>query len=93
MTRRQRAATAELEGETQWNSGCGIDFSPDGIRKAQRNEACLRTIMDLLEAITEKRPWFIVEGADLEVQQLYEQWGALQFHDGVLYRNLLAVDG
>ena len=49
--------------------------------------------MDLLETSTEKPPWSVVEGADTEVQQLYAQWEALQFHEGVLYRNFLGVDG
>ena len=71
MTRRQRAATAKLEGRTRWNSGFGIDLSPDGIRQAQRNEDCLRIIMDLLETSTEKPSWSVVEGADSDVQQLY----------------------
>ena len=37
----------------------------------------MRTIVDLLNAGTEKPPWAIVEGVDLEVQQLYTQWEAL----------------
>ena len=49
--------------------------------------------MDLLEVRTEKPPWSIVKVAESEVQQLYAQWEALQFHDGVLYRNFHGVDG
>ena len=49
--------------------------------------------MDLLETSTEKPPWSIEKGADSEVQQLYAQWEALQFHDGVLSTNFLGADG
>ena len=93
MTRRQRAATAKLEGETKWNSRLGIDLSPDAIREAQRNEIYLRTIMDLWDAGAEKPAWSTVEGADPEVQQLYAQWEALQLQDGILYRNFLRTEG
>ena len=65
----------------------GWDLSPDAIREAQRTEVYLRTIMDLLDKGTEKPPWATVEGADLEVQQLYAQWEALQLQDGILYMN------
>ena len=93
MTRRQRAATAKLEGETKWNSRWGIDLSPDAIRDAQRNEVYLRTIMDHLDAGAEKPPWSTVEGADPEVQQLYAQWEPLQLQDAILYRNFRGTEG
>ena len=51
------------------------------------------TIMDLLDAGTEKPPWAIVEGADLEVHQLNAQWEALQLQDGILYRSFMGTDG
>ena len=35
----------------------------------------------------------MVEGADLEIQQLYAQWEAYQLQDGILYRNFLSTDG
>ena len=48
--------------------------------------------MDLLETITEKSIWFVVEGADSDVQHLYALWEALQFQEGVLYKNFLGAD-
>ena len=65
-----------------------MDLSPDTIREAQRAEIYLRTIMDLLDAGTEKPPQATVEEADLEVQQLYAQCEALHIQNGILYRNL-----
>ena len=56
----------------------GCNLSPEAIRVAQRGEVYLRTIMDLLDAGTEKPPWATVEGADLEVQQFYDQWKTLR---------------
>ena len=54
-----------------------MDLSPDAIREVQRAEIYLRTIMDILDARTRKPPWTTVEGADLEVQQLYAQLEAV----------------
>ena len=56
-------------------------------------EVCLRTILVLLDAGSEKPPWSTVEGADLEVQHLYAQWETLQLRDGILYKNFLGTDG
>ena len=71
----------------------GWDLLPEAISVAQRGEVCLRTIMDLLDAGTEKPPWATVEGADREVQQLYTQWQAIQLQDGILYTNFMETDG
>ena len=49
--------------------------------------------MDLLNAGAENPPWFTVEGANPEVQQLYTQWEALQMQDDILYRNFLETEG
>ena len=93
MTRRQLSATA-YEGEnTKRHPGCEIDLSPEAIREAQSGEVRLLTILDLLDAASEKPPWSTVEGADLEVLQLYAQWETLQLRDGILYRNFLDTDG
>ena len=73
IMRSQLLATAKQEEKTKRLPGCEIDLSPEAIREAQRGEVCLRTILDLLDAGSEKPPWSTVEGADLEVQQLYAQ--------------------
>ena len=70
MTRSQLSATAKQKENTKRLPGCEIDLSPEAIREAQRAEVCLRTIIDLLDAGSEKPPWSTVEGADLEIQQL-----------------------
>ena len=74
MTRRQLSTTAKPEENTKRFAGCEIDLSPEALREAQRGLVCLKTILDLLEAGLEKPPWSTVEGADLEIQQLYAQW-------------------
>ena len=71
MTSSQLWAAAKQEENTKRLPGCEIDLSPEAIREAQRNEVCLRTILDLLDAGSEKQRWSTVEGADLEVQHLY----------------------
>ena len=73
MTRRQRTAIAKPEGETKWNSRCGIDLSPDAIRETHRNEVYLQTVMNLLDAGAKKPPWFTVKGAYPKIQELYAQ--------------------
>ena len=93
MTRCQLSATAKQEENTKRFPGCEIDLSPEGIREAERGEVCLQTILDQLDAGSEKPPWSTVEGADLKVQQLYAQWETLQLRDGILYRNFLGTDG
>ena len=70
MTRRQLSATAKVEEKEKVISKCEMDLSSDAIREAQMGEVYLRTIIDLLDAGTEKPPRATVEGADLEVQQL-----------------------
>ena len=65
MTRRQLSHAAKQEENTKRLPGCEIDLSPKAIREAQRGEVCLRTILDLLDAGSEKPPWFTVEGADV----------------------------
>ena len=62
-------------------------------QRCPKGEVCLRTILHLLDDGSEKPPWSTVEGADLEVQQLYAQWETLQLRDGILYRNFLGTDG
>ena len=60
MTRRQLTAATKQEETIKRIPGCEIDLSPEAIRKAQRGEICLRTILDLLDAGSEKRhgpPW------------------------------------
>ena len=69
-----------------------MNLSPDAIREAQRAEIYLRTIMDHLDARTEKPPCATVEGADLDAQQLYAQWEALQLQDDILYRKFMGTD-
>ena len=93
MTRSQLSATAMQEENTKRLPECEIDLSPEAIREVQRGEVCLRTILDLLDAGSEKPPWSTVEGADLEVQQRHAQWKTLQLGDGILYRNFLGTDG
>ena len=93
IARRQLSAAPKLEEKTKGISRCGMDLSSKAIRVAQRGDVYLRTIMDLLDAGTEKPPWSTVEVADLEVQQLYAQWEAFQLQDGILYRNFLGTDG
>ena len=93
MTRGQLSATAKQEENTKRLPECEIDLSPEAIREAQRGEVCLQTILDLLDAESEKPPWSTVEGADLKVQQLYAQWQTLQLWVGNLYRNFLGTDG
>ena len=75
-----------------------MDLTSDAIREAQGAELYLWTIMDLLDVETEKPPWATVEGADLELQQLYAQWETatgwhlvLEFygHGQVRWRKLL----
>ena len=78
ITRRHLSSTAKLEEKTIRISKCDIDLSLYVIRAAQKGEIYLRTIIDLLDPGTDKPPWVTVEGADLEVQQLYAQWEALQ---------------
>ena len=80
------------EKNTKRLPGCEIDFSPEAIRENQMSEVCLRTILDLLDAGSEKPPWSTVERADVEVQQLYAQCETLQLRDGILYRNILGTD-
>ena len=63
MTRRKLSASEKIKGIPM----CEIDLLPEVIRVAQRGEAYLRTIMDLLNARTEKPPFATVEEADLEV--------------------------
>ena len=92
MTRGQQWATAKLEEKKKVISKREMDLSPGAIRDAPRAEGYLQTIMDLLDTGDENPPWSAVEGADLNVQQLYSQWEALQLLDGVLYRNFLGTD-
>ena len=73
MTRCQQSATATLEEKTKGITKCEMDLTPDAIREAQWAGMYLWTIMDRLNAGTEKARWATVEGADLEVQQLYTQ--------------------
>ena len=77
MTRRQLSATAKLEEKTKGISKYEMDLSTDAIREVQRAEIYLQTIMDPLDAGTEKPPWATVDGADLDIQQLYAEWKAL----------------
>ena len=93
MTRRQLSATAKQGENTKRHPECEMDLSPEAIREAQMGEVCLRTILDLLDAGSEKPSWSTAEGADLEVQQLYAQWETLQIRDGILYMNFLGTDG
>ena len=72
ITRCQLSTTTQLEEKTKRISGCEIDRSPEAIREAQRGEVCLRTILDLLDAGSEKPPWSTAQGADM-----YAQWEAL----------------
>ena len=93
MTRRQLSTTAKPEENTKRIAECEIDLSTEAMREAQRGEVCLKTILDLLDAGPEKPPLSTVEGADLQIQQLYAQWETLQLQDGILYRNFLGTDG
>ena len=93
VTKRQLSATVKQEENTKRLPGCEIDLSPEAIRDAQRGKVCLRTILDLLDAGSKKPPWSTVEGADLEVQQLYAQWETVQLRDGIFYRNFLGFLG
>lgn len=61
------------------------EFSPDAIRKAQREDSCLIPLILGLE--TNERPaWSEVARLGVTTKSLWMQWGQLMLSEGVLYR-------
>jgi len=71
-----------------------IEFwSLDGLHNAQKNDADVAFILNLMEKSTEKPPLEVVACQSEEVRVLWGMWPSLRVWNGSLQRRFVSVDG
>jgi len=68
-------------------------WSLDGLRNAQKNDADVAFILNLMEKSTEKPPLEVVDCQSEEVRVLWGMWPRLRVWNGILQRRFVSVDG
>jgi len=68
-------------------------WSLDGLRNAQKNDADVAFILNLMEKSTEKPPLEVVACQSEEVRVLWGMWPRLRVWNGILQMRFVSVDG